>query len=293
MRLKKAIATFAFVLASLSVGILSTGPARGAITTQDGLLTAMATATVVNFSKASLANAVAGQTFSTWTAAGYPTSGATPSTWTTVTSSTTGCPAFTNPTSPALTYFTSLELQPVQAATVIVYDRLAHMGGLSGTSTSAQTVSGTIPSGRGAAVNGSNVEWYLEWYTATGSTAATATITYTNQGDTTGRTTTLSLAATQRAGRAMFILPAAGDYIKSIQSVTLSASTLTAGSFGVTAMRRIASLSNSMAGTMITSKDAFTLGLPLVYDNACVFLMVLCSTTSSGIIQGQFALSQG
>lgn len=263
-----------------------------AITTQDGLVAAIAAAVPFNFLKASLSSAAAGQLFSLWRATGIPLQASIPSTWATCTSSTTGAVGFTNPTNPALTYLANMTMQPANVGSLIVFDRLGERGGLSGTVTTAQTVNASIPANRGAAINGSNVEWYLEWYTDTGGTAVTATITYTNQNDTTGLTTTVSLAATTRAGRMMLITPAAGDYIKSIQSVTLSATTGTAGSFGVTACLRVAEIANGNI-QYISSMDAINLGLPRVYDNACLMLASLCSTTSTGIVQGRLILAQG
>ena len=263
-----------------------------AITTQDGLIAALATATPQSYYKASIANMVAGQLCSLFRATGIPLQGSTPGAWATCDLTTVGGFSYTNPTNPTLTYLGGLSFSPANAGTAVLFDRLAAMGGLSGTSTSAQTVNGSIPANRGAASNGSNVEWYLEWYTDTGSTAVTATITYTNQSDVSGRTTTVSVAATTRAGRMMLIVPAAGDYIKSIQSVTLSASTLTAGSFGVTVVRRLAEIPCSNV-SVFPVLDAINLGLPMVYDSSCLFLAVLCSTTSTGVAQGKVVLPQG
>jgi hypothetical protein len=39
--------------------------------------------------------------------------------------------------------------------------------------------------------------------------------------------------------------------------------------------------------------DVFFLGMPRIYDDACLATMVMCSTTTSGIIQGSILLGQG
>lgn len=241
--------------------------------------------------KASLSNAVAGAVYSLWRAAGNPTQGAIPSTWATCTKALEGAFSFSNPTAPVQTYAGRLSATLANAGTLILADRVGHMGGLSGTSTSAQTVNASIPSGRGLAADGSDAQWNLEWYTDTGSTAVTATITYTDQTDTTGRTCTVSLVATTRAGRTYTITPNAGQYIKSIQSVTLSATTGTAGSFGVT-LRRVLAEAPVAVTNQATVLDPVNIGMPRVYDDACLELLMLCSTTSTGFAVGSLALGQ-
>jgi hypothetical protein len=175
-------------------------------------------------------------------------------------------------------YLTRLSAQLATAGSLIVYDRKGANGGLNGTLTTAQTVNSTNASD-------ANDEWFLEWYTATGSTAVTATITYTNQSDVTGRTTTVSLAATRAAGMMLSIVPNTSDtWIKSIQSVTLSATTGTAGSFGVTLARREAEVPVAVTN-QVTVFDAINLGLPALRSNPCLAFAVWPSTTSTGVLQ--------
>lgn len=243
------------------------------------------------FQKASLSNAVAGTVYSLWRSAGYPAQGAIPTTWATCTKALAGAFVFSNPSSPTQTYIGRLNATLANAGTLILADRVGHMGGLSGTVITAQTVGASIPTGRGLAVDGSDAQWDLEWYTDTGSTAVTATVSYTDQGDTSGRTTTVSLVATTRAGRTYTIAPAAGQFIKSIQSVTLSATTGTAGSFGVT-LRRVLAEAPVAVTNQSTVLDPVNLGMPRVYDDACLELLTLCSTTSTGVVLGTLALGQ-
>lgn len=265
-----------------------------AITTQDGLVAALAAAIPYSFQRSSLSNTAAGQLFSLWRSSGAPLQGAIPGGAATCDSSLTGCVPFSNPSSPALTYLGQMTAQLANAGALILFDRLAHMGGLSGTvyTPTAQTVNVTLPANRGAKSDYSNVEWYLEWYGDTGSTGVTATITYTNQSDIGSKTTTVAMAATTRSSRMMLITPAAGDEIKSVQSVTLSASTGTAGSFGVTACIRIAEVPVANAA-LVTSMDAINLGLPRIYDGSCLMFAMLCSTTTTGMAQGRLRLAQG
>ena len=118
----------------------------------------------------------------------------------------------------------------------IFVDRLSHQGGLNATGTGAQTTN--LPT---AALprytNGVDVMLGLEIYTQIGSTATTLTVSYTNESGTSGRTapaTVFGGTGAREAGR-FFILPLqAGDSgIRSVQSVTVAATTGTAGNFGI------------------------------------------------------------
>lgn len=119
----------------------------------------------------------------------------------------------------------------------LLIDRLSHQGGLSGTVTTAQTTN--LPT---AALtrytSGVGVMIGLEIYTQIGTTATTVTVSYTNQAGTSGRT---SLARVfggtnfREVNRIMPIPLADGDTgARSVESVTVLATTGTAGNFGVT-----------------------------------------------------------
>jgi hypothetical protein len=263
-----------------------------AITTQDGLVSALAAFAPTPWQKASIANTVAGQMHSLWRATGSPNQAAIPAAFATCTDALLGAFPFTNPVGPALSYLATLSCQMANSGSLIVYDRLAHMGGLSGTSIVAQNVLVTIPASRGALDTGEGSEWFLEWYTDTGATAVNATVSYTDQTNTAGRTVVVALGTTMRASRLLPIPPNAGQSIKSIQTVTLSASTLTVGSFGVTVARRLASVPVGTTN-LTTPLGVFDIGLPRLYDDGCLWLVNLVSTTTTGFMQGTLQLIQG
>jgi hypothetical protein len=263
-----------------------------AITSLSDLSAAVAAQVQYSISKASISNALAGGMTSLFRATGQPTQPSIPGAWATPVDSDTGYFTFTNPTNPVETYLTGIGLQMANAGSFMLFDRCGHMGGLSGTNTGAQTVSGSIPASRGLLSDGSDAQWWLEWYTDTGATGVNATITYTNQSDVGSRTCVVALAATMRAGRMLPILPTtAGDVIKSIQSVTLSATTGTAGSFGVTLTRQIANVPTAVTN-QISRLGPLDLGFPRIYNDAALFGAVLCSTTSTGLVQGFLRLGQ-
>lgn len=162
--------------------------------------------------------------------------------------------------------------------TVMVYDRLYECSGFSGTVATAQTI--TSPAALTRYTSGVGVQGFLEWYTATGSTATTATVSYTNQAGSSGQTSpTITLPASIPAGSLLPIPLATGDTgIQSVQSVTLAASTLTAGNFGITLAYPLTQLmvsynlgASGFVGFAGVS-DYLKTGLPSVQQNACIWL---------------------
>lgn len=256
-----------------------------ALDSMDKLIAGLANSEKLRFFKPSLSNAAAGQMFSLWKANGFPTAGANPTTAETCGPSLAGSWPLPTPGVGEKLYLAKLSASSSVLGQLIVMDRLAHMGGLNGTLATAQTVNLDVATAAGqgrCAADGGGVLWGFEWYTATGGTAVTATVTYTNENDVTGRTTTVSFAATQRASRFQEILPNVSDArIKSIQSVQLSATTGTAGNFGVTAYRRVAELPLPIVGVGAIA-DFAALALPALTGEECLALILLCGTTTTG-----------
>ena len=270
------------------------------ITTRDQLINALGNnSSRLILDKASITSQTAGSFASLWRATGMPGQGAIPAATAACINTTTGAINFTQQVSPATSYLAYLESMNSNAAmTLEIHDRLAHMGGLNGTLTTAQTVSmdfGTLSGSNEIAArmgdaNYSDIQWWLEWYTATGSTAVTATIAVTYNDGTTGNLSSVSLAATRPASHMISLngyIPSAasGKYIRAVNSVTLSATTGTAGSFGVTATRIRASQGTPIANYK-TQSDWAQLGLPEIVNGACLFVIMLCSTTSTGTVRG-------
>lgn len=175
-----------------------------------------------------------------WSAHG-PTAGAAPTTAAVPTINTSGCinqlPLVNKQ------YLVGMDM--AQQSTAVPYlfgfwDRLSHQGGLNATLTTAQTTN--LPT---AALprhtSGEGVHAFLQIYTQLGTTATTFTVSYTNQAGTAGRTSQPAIiggTGYREVGRLLPINLADGDTgIRSVESVTLLASTVTAGNFGVVLMR--------------------------------------------------------
>jgi len=189
-------------------------------------------------------------------------------------------------------------------ATIEIHDRLAHCGGLVLNVTTPQTTNlpidldtlGLVSDRLGSADFG-DVQWWLEVYTAGGATASNATINVTYNDGTTGNLNTLAVGGTIQPGR-MYGLDilrppaAAGKNIRGVNSVTLSASTGTAGNFGITATRPRATLPTVVANKMEVF-DWAQLGFSEIANDSCLFVMVLPTTTSSGTIRGGGKIAHG
>lgn len=256
--------------------------------------------------KASIASQTANSYCSLWRATGQPGQGAIPTVVATCNNTTVGTIGFNQQTSPITSYGAYLEIVTGNAAmTVELHDRLAHMGGLNGTLTTAQSVNldlSTLLSTDNINVrkgdnNYSDVQWWLEWYTATGGTAVTATIAVTYNDGTTGNLSALSLAAIRPASHMIplnSLIPSAqsGKFIRGIVSVSLSATTGTAGNFGVTATRPRMTLSAPIANHKFIA-DWAQLGLPEIYNSSAIFPIVLTSTSSTGTVRGGGKIAHG
>ncbi len=248
--------------------------------------------------KASLANAAAGQYFSLWTATGIPGAGSAPGAAANPTKATAGAMDFTNQTPPATSYLAFLALMCGNSATnVEIHDRLAHMGGLSGTVTTAQGALSLVTNDPGAdrrgASNYSNIQWWLEVYTALGATGVNATVNVTYDDASSGNLTAIALGATPRAGRLYPLVSAvAGRYIRAVNSVTLSATTGTAGNFGITATRPRAFTSYPLLNKA-EIYDWASLGLPNIPNDSCLELIMLCGTTTTGTVRGGGKIAHG
>ena len=277
------------------------------ITTRDQLIDAMGNnSSRFVIDKASLSNAAAGQFHSLWRATGQPGQGAIPGAAAVCTNALTGAMNFAQQTSPATSYGAwANAVCSNSAVTIEIHDRLMHMGGLVGNVATSQTVnldvhanlaSNDLDARKGDA-NYSDIQWWLEWYTDTGSTAVTATVNVTYNDGSSGNLTGISLAATRRASLMIPLngsIPSAdsGKYIRDVNTVQLSATTGTAGSFGVTATRPRLTLPLNVANKMEVF-DWAQLGLPEIFNSSCLALIELCSTTSTGTVRGGGKIAHG
>lgn len=253
--------------------------------------------------KGSLTSEGVGLYQSLWKAPGMPAAGASPPAFNAgsgyvPTSATTGAITFSNPTAPAITVLSNLIFEFATAGSLMICDRLWACSGFSTTVTTAQNVTtpGNLPSGRDP-FTGADVVPFLEVYSAPGATSATWTMTGTDALGNTNRTWTYAHPANaETVGQMMQLLPGGASPAsvlgcRQVTSLTCSVSSGTAGDVGVTLVRFIAHITTSVNQSMI-AKGPFDVALPRVYDDSCLMMRVLCSTTSTGLINGRVVLAQ-
>lgn len=270
------------------------------ITNADQLIDALANnSSRLIIDKSSVANMVAGRMCSLWRATGQPGQGVIPAASAICTKALTGAMNFANQVAPATSYLAYLFASCANSAmTLEVHDRLAHMGGLVLNVTTAQTVVGmdlgpgglNLNADRRGDANYSDIQWWLEVYLDGGATASNATINVTFDDNSTGNLNVQAVGGTIRAGMMFALTPLKTTaqqniYIRAINSVTLSASTGTAGSFGFTATR-VRSILDLPLANKTEKGDWAALGLPNIVNDACLVPMMLPSTTSSGVLRG-------
>lgn len=175
------------------------------------------------------------------------------------------------------------------AGTFILYDRLLHIGGLNGTTTTAQAVGGTIGRYTGASSVGN--ELLVEIYTQIGSTGTTAVINYTDPDNNAAATPAFIIGGTgYREAQTVLRVPlAAGDGgVRAVTDIDLLATTDTAGDFGVTVIRPLMTFGVGAAGCsdfvnmFLTGKGPVEL-----QDGACLGWLYSTNSTTVPLINFQ------
>jgi len=261
--------------------------------------------------KSSLTTKAVGIWGDTWTSTGNPTAGVTPNSaaGAVTTNTTVGALNYSivrNPDAADNRYLLSFGVagqgssNPAVGVNLLV-DRLVHSSNLSGTVATAQTV-GTPALTR--YTTGDGVMMALVCWTATGTTAANVTVTYTNQAGTASRTSPSIALWTGGwggstlgpvAGQLQFIPLQAGDSgVRSVQSVTLSASTLTAGSFGVILFKPLVTLFQPGYSSYFETDYAIqTSSLPEIQDSACLSAFVFATSSIAAPLTGIIKTVEG
>jgi hypothetical protein len=226
---------------------------------------------------------VAGRYSSFWGIAPY--GGATPGSVSNPTNTTLG--ALGQPNSSGVARLAQVAASIGQSGYIVIADRLLHNGGLSATTTGAQTVGGSLTRNTGGVGN------FLaaEIYTAVGTTATTITASYTNQAAASGHTTVSTAFGNTglREVQRMIPLPLqSGDIgVQACASLSLAASTLTAGSFGATIYQPLFAMAIPNLGSQQFLFDSIELccgNMPQIVSNACLFYIIAAApTTSTGV----------
>lgn len=240
-----------------------------------------------------------GRLHSLWRYDGQPSGGAVPTSIATCDNTLDGGLKQASNTAGFQKYMYQFGVTPLSPATFILYDRLLHIGGLSGTTTTAQTVQGATPSvtltryNTNATSVGNLI--LVEIYTAIGATATTITASYTNQDGTASRTTqatTFGGTTYNAATRAILLPLQSGDTgVQVVKDVTVLASTGTAGNFGVSIIRPLAICGSGIAG--VSGFRDFTVslpGIPEVISGACLAMLMVPNASAINELLGCVSL---
>ncbi len=259
----------------------------------------------VPWQKATAQTAVAGRPLSLWGVAGNPGAGAWNATLNGVTVSgpIAGALQRDNPASGAAYVFSQEAGCIGQNGMLYLCDRLWHNGGYTVTSTAAQnSTTPTWPSrcptsftDDTPATTGRGVLLGLEVETAVGAGTPTLTVSYTNEAGTAGRTATnvQPVVASSAAQSFYQIGLQAGDAgVRSVQSLTLSATMTSGGPIHLVAYRILQAMTCIADGSP-TSKDWFTGGGPRVYDGAALFFIFVPRTTTAPQLGGLYVETHG
>lgn len=190
------------------------------------------------------------------------------------------------------------QLDSLGTSTLIVADLLNISGGLSAIVTTEQTTNlPTAPLTR--YTNGEGVFAGLIIWTAIGGTITTVSINYTNQDGISEQISPLlsfpfsTTGGDRNPGRIYLIPLAPGDTgVRAVKSLTLSASTGTAGNFGVILFKPLAMMAVSSSQAIdAVSTGGFTGSLCKIFPDACLSGF-LCPSATTQTISGSLFFGQ-
>lgn len=198
---------------------------------------------------------------------------------------TIGALSVDDPTGGRQHWITGIEGAINALGTLILYDRLLHCSGASGTVTTAQTITGGAVTRYNNATTSVGNQLFVEIYTAVGATATTITCSYTNSAGTAGRTTKATAFGGTGLNEVQRMIPLPlqdGDNgVLSVQSVTVLATTATAGSFGITIARPLAcAINGGIAGGFARDLIAGLPSMPEKLVGCCLALAWFANTTT-------------
>ncbi len=225
---------------------------------------------------------IIGRMISLWQYEGSPSHGAAPGAVSNPDNTTSGAMKQTDPGGGRTKWLLGGSAGATQLHTIVIYDRLLHISGMSGTNVGAQTVGGSLTRYVGGAGN----QIWIEIYTIIGATPQTITASYTNSVPAGGHTTAAANIGNTGLREAQRLIPLtlqAGDVgVSAVGSVTLSGTTGTAGDFGVTVVHPLLML--PMGGANIVAmRDTISqvVAMPDVKTGACLAIGTVPNTITA------------
>lgn len=235
---------------------------------------------------------------SLWRYGGQPSAGAAPSTAMACDNTLAGCLKQASPGGSRHQFVVGASVTSVQSGTFLFYDRLAQVGGLSGTTTTAQTITGATPTRYTSATNGAvdscfGNHIFVEISTQIGTTAVGATISYEDQNGSTRVTPEFVIGGTglREAQRLIHIPTLPGFGITDLVNLDLVATTGTAGDIAIVIARPLFAIPHLAAGTPALQDYAMNdPGIARLFPGACLSVAYLASGTSVPQVLGQIQI---
>ena len=270
-----------------------------AITTYDGLIAGLGAGQSFLISKASIANQGAGGYTSLWRATGIPAQPAIPTATVSTVVNSVGGGAINNTMTVATgltAYMGRLGICGSLSHMFFVCDRIVHNGGLVANTTALTTLNTyDLPTDRDLDLtNYSDIHYFYEIYTDIGVTGTTVTFGYDSP-TSSAQTVVVAIGGASplnRAGRMFEILPNTGHPIVRLKTARLTATTGTAGSWGIVGVQELGAgpMGQINIGVMY---DFAQVGLRKVSSGAYMMAYIISSTTSSGTPNGMIKIITG
>jgi hypothetical protein len=218
------------------------------------------------------------------------------------TDTTAGCPVidFTS----GISYLSKVEFGNSVACRLSLFDMIVKMGAMaynSGTTTptvdTQPTITQRCPDYPGSGnVFGARNEIWVEIVTAmTSATGWQVQVTYKNQAGTSGRTTVISAAQAAAAltvGKMFQLALQAGDTgVQRIESVIVTTGAATAGTFNILILRPVYTGMRCMVANDGDIHDMLKTGLPIIYNDSALVMVVQADGTASGIPELAFEIA--
>jgi hypothetical protein len=197
-------------------------------------------------------------------------------------------------------YLSKVEFANTVTSRLALFDMVYKAGAYSyaaGTTalTSQPNILGRSPDGYGG-----SYEFWLEVSTAfsTG-TAWQVQLTYTNSAGQTGRSTVITAAlaaASLTQGKLLPLALQSGDSgVQRLESVivTNGGTAMTAGAFNILVLRPLWTQGRIMVANMGDIHDLLKTGMPIVYPDSALYLMVTADSTSTGLPELTLEIANG
>jgi len=228
---------------------------------------------------------IAGRWASLWTYDGCPGAGVAPTTAAIPDNTTAGGLQQTDPGGGRQKFMYSAFASGLNAGTLLLYDRLLHIGGLNGTTATAQDVQTTSPTpALTRYTNGLGNIAFAEVYTIIGASGVTIVMSYVDDADNTGDSPAVVFGGTgfREVTRAIMLPMNGGDKgIKAVKTVT-HATTGTAGNYGVTIGHPLAYIGiGAPGGAGWRDFSTGMPGIPEILTDACLAFLWLPATTTA------------